>query len=165
MKNIEGSERGSNAPKALLAVSLAALVLSGIAIAAVALVPSTRAPAKQAFTIIMGEGEIIGVNATTGAEEITGEYHRWEPGVLVVHLGDEVTLTVKNPRKNVHSFALNAFGVDTGPLAARTGETTVTFVANKAGVFQFVCGTPHDHDAGLCDEDHPTMVGYLAVLT
>lgn len=150
-------------PKAILGVSLAALVLSGVAIG-VALTPSAPAPAKQAFTIVMGEGEVIGEDPAMGEEMVVGEYHRWEPGVLVVRLGDEVTLTVKNPRKNVHSFELPAFGIDTGPLAARTGEATVTFVADKAGVFQFRCGVPHDHEAGLCDEDHETMVGYLIVL-
>lgn len=161
---MEKPRRSSNVPMALVGVSLAALVLSGLAIGTVLLTPASRAPAKHAFTLIMGEGEILGENATTGAEEIIGEFHRWEPAVLVVHVGDEVTLTVKNPRRNTHSFVLTDFAVDTGPLAGRTGEATVTFVADKAGVFQFKCGIEHDHDAGLCDEDHPRMVGHLIVL-
>lgn len=151
-------------PRALLAISLTALVLSGFAIGAAVLAPSARAPGKQAFTVIMGEGEVIGENATTGEEEIIGEFHRWEPGVIVAHLGDEVTLTVKNPRKHVHSFVLDAFGVDTGPLAGRTGEATVTLVADQAGVFQFRCGTAFDPMAGLCGEDHERQVGYFVVL-
>lgn len=143
------------------------------------------APTVQKLQIEMGEGEIIQeavVNEATGetrlvseemgGEEIlTGEYHRWQPYVLVVKEGDTVELTVVNPRKSAHSFVLPAFGVDTGRIAGRVeqpdlaGRTvTVTFVADKAGVFQFLCAIVHDHELGNCDADHVRMVGYIVVL-
>lgn len=36
--------------------------------------------------------------------------------------------------------------------------------ADKAGIFQFACGLPYDPEAGYCDPDHESMVGYLIVL-
>lgn len=120
------------------------------------------ASGTQRLTVIMGEGEVIA--EVDGAEALTGEYHRWEPNVLVVHKGDNVALTVMNPRKNIHSFFLPGYNLDTGPLEARTGEVTLEFTADQAGVFQWMCNIPQDAAEGECDADHETMVGYLIVL-
>lgn len=142
-------------------------------------------PKTQRFSIIMGEGEIIQeakedkatgetkiVSEEMGGEEmLTGEFHRWEPGVLVVKKGDKVELTVQNPRSHAHSFVLPDFGVDTGRIPGRAEQpdaakrtVAVTFTADKAGVFRFFCAVPFDHHAGNCDADHARMVGYLIVL-
>ncbi len=126
-------------------------------------------PTTQKLTIIMGEGEII--QEIDGEEQLTGEFHRWEPPVLVVKDGDTVELTVVNPRSNAHSFVLSDYGVDTGRIPGRVEEpnitkrtVTVTFVADKAGVFTYRCGMAFDPDAGNCDPDHARMVGQLIVL-
>ena len=126
-------------------------------------------PKTQKFTIIMGEGEII--QEVNGEEVIAGEFHRWEPPVLIVRKGDTVELTVKNPRSHAHSFVLTDFAIDTGRIPGKAEQpdeakrtVTVTFVASKSGVFQFKCGVPHDHEKGDCDPDHARMTGYLIVL-
>ncbi|MEM2237802.1 MAG: cupredoxin domain-containing protein [Candidatus Caldarchaeum sp.] len=142
-------------------------------------------PKLQKLTILLGEGKIVQEAVKDpatgeikllpeekgGEEELTGEYHRWEPAVIIVKKGDTVELTVKNPRKHAHSFVLPAFGVDTGRIPGRAEQpdeakrtVTVRFVADKAGVFQFQCGVPFDHEKGDCDADHNYMVGYLIVL-
>jgi heme/copper-type cytochrome/quinol oxidase subunit 2 len=136
------------------------LVAAGLALTVTACQPT--AGGTQNFTLIMGEGQVIG--EVDGEEVLTGEYHRWEPNVLVVHKGDNVALTVMNPRKNIHSFFLPGYNLDTGPLEGRTGEATLEFTADKAGVFQWICNIPNDLETGECDEDHETMVGYLIVL-
>ncbi len=165
-----------------IAISVVATLISLAAMGLVLTAPRSHAPVTQEFTIIMGEGEIIGcVNETTGQvvieetdpnceEEIVGEFHRWEPALIVVRKGDTVELTVKNPRSNNHGLSIPDFGVDTGKILGKkdsppTGsETTVTFVADESGVFQFRCSVPHDHDTNDCDEDHVRMVGYIIVL-
>lgn len=119
-------------------------------------------PKTQRLTIILGEGEVIG--EVGGKDQITGEFHRWEPPVIVVRKGDTVILDVKNPRKHIHSFVLKDFNVDTGPLMGRTGASTVQFVADKEGVFQFSCEIKFDEKKGECDPDHRRMVGYVIVL-
>ena len=143
-------------PKLLIFLLAAGLVL------VLAACQSAQGAQTQNLTVLMGEGEVI--SEVDGEEVLTGEFHRWEPNILVVHKGDNVALTVMNPRKNIHSFFLPGFNLDTGPLTARTGEATLEFVADEAGVFQWVCNIPHDHEAGECDADHGTMVGYLIVL-
>ncbi len=142
-------------------------------------------PKTQRLRIELGEGEIIQeamVNKATGEtkllseekggeEALTGEFHRWEPNVMVVKKGDTVELTVVNPRTHAHSFLLSAYNVDTGRIPGRKEQpdvakrtVTVTFVADKLGVYKFECGTPHDHMKGDCDADHKRMVGHLIVL-
>ncbi len=106
------------------------------------------APATQTFEIILGEGEVI--EEVGGKDQLTGEFHRWEPPVLVVNKGDKVVLKVKNPRKHVHSLGIPGYGQDTGPLAGRTGEKTLEFTADKAGVFPFMCTVPFDEAKGNC---------------
>lgn len=168
-----------------IAIGIIAIALSGYLLATV---PSQLATMRndldtalsyqartRAFTIIMGEGEIVGENATTGEEIIIGEFHRWEPDTMTVMKGDTVQLTVKNPRSHAHSFVLTDFAVDSGRIAGRAEQPnealrtkTVTFVADKAGVFKFSCGISFDpatHEETLdCDPDHARMVGYLVVL-
>lgn len=123
---------------------------------------TARGGVPQTFEIQLGEGEIIGEEG--GKDVITGEYHRWEPIVLVAFRGDKIVLKVKNPRKNTHSFVLPAFNIDTGPLQPRGGEKAVEFVADKAGVFAYGCGTPFVEGKAECDPDHARMVGHLIVL-
>lgn len=151
-----------------LAVAVVALLVALGGLGATLVLPQGRTPQTQNITLIIGEGEII--QEVNGSEELTGEYHRWEPDVIVVNKGDTVQLTVRNPRSNIHSFVLTAFAVDSGPINGRTlsppngGEWTGSFVADEAGVFQFRCGIPFDEATGECDPDHARIVGYLIVL-
>ncbi len=121
-------------------------------------------PATQNLSIRMGEGEII--QEVNGTDVLNGEFHRWEPSVLVVNKGDKVVLTVENPRSKYHSFSLPDFGVVMPRLEPRGGTTTVEFIADKAGVFQFACAVPFNREGGAkdCDLDHKRQVGYLIVL-
>jgi len=153
------------------------LSVVGLVLAAVALVTASwglastltaQAPKTHRLTMIMGEGEII--QNVSGTDQLTGEFHRWEPGVLVMKRCDTIVLTVKNPRSNIHSFAIKTLGVDTGPIPGKVArppsgsEAMVTISTCTAGTYQFICDTPHDHDAGECDPDHARMTGYLIVL-
>lgn len=52
-----------------------------------------------------------------------------------------LVLKITNPRGNIHSFSIPQFGVQTGNLDSRGGKETIQFVADKAGVFTFMCGT------------------------
>ncbi len=119
-------------------------------------------PVTQDYSIIMGEGKII--QEVNGEETITGEFHRWEPPVLVAYEGDTIRLTVKNPRGHAHSFVLPEFGVTTPILEKRGGTAVVEFTASKAGIFQFACGLPYDEAEGNCGLDHKRQVGHLIVL-
>lgn len=125
-----------------------------------------QAPTVQQFTIAMGEGQVITeAEGELGETEdkLTGEFHRWEPDVLVVHKGDVVKLTVKNPRSTRHSFELKDFGVITPDLDPRGGEAAVEFVADKAGSFTYICAT-EPKEGAYCALDHRRQTGTLLVL-
>ena len=126
----------------------------------------------RAFNIVLGGGEIIGehggeeeiIDEHEGEEALIGEFHRWEPAVLMAFTGDTIILTVTNPHPNAHSFMLPKFGVITPLLEPQVGTAVVEFTVDEAGIFQFACGLPHDHEAGNCGSDHESMVGYFIVL-
>ena len=101
-------------------------------------------PVTQNLPIIMGEEEII--QEVSGEEELTGEFHRWEPSVLMINKEGTVNLTVTNPRSYAHSFILPEFGVGTSRLKSRGGTDEVSFVADQTGVFQFACDLPYDEE-------------------
>ena len=175
-----------------LALGVIALLVALATLGLVVTKPSSqvaRTPATQEFTLIMGEGEVLtGINETSGylvpiddpmadGEGSTGEYHRWEPGVLVVFVGDTIKLTVRNPRSNDHSFKVEAQPGDfsgttqTGDIQGKKNSATTTgtsqvieFTALKPGVYRWICNTPLDSANNKCDDDHPRMTGYLVVL-
>jgi hypothetical protein len=146
------------------------LVFIGVAALGVLLLTGTPFPmgskaapaATRTFDIVLGEGKVV--VEVGGKDELGGEFHRWEPPVLVAFRGDTIVLNVGNPRKHKHSLVIEAFNIDTGILEPRTGKKTVRFVANKSGVFEYKCGLKHDAAKGWCDPDHKYQVGHLIIL-
>jgi heme/copper-type cytochrome/quinol oxidase subunit 2 len=127
---------------------------------------SRTEPKLQKITVLMGEGKVVADH-----EGLIGEFHRWEPSVIVVKKGDTIELTVINPRKSAHSLVIPELGVDTGLIPGRLDEpdqskrtVTLTFKVEQSGVFEFRCGTPFDPDENECSPDHPYQVGYIIVL-
>ncbi len=81
----------------------------------------------------------------------------FNPEYIRVRQGDRVTLHVTNiesAREATHGFAIAKYNIN---LSLEPGEAqTVTFVANKAGVFPFYC-------TEFCSALHLEMTGYLLV--
>jgi nitrous-oxide reductase len=79
------------------------------------------------------------------------------PDVIRVNKGDEVTVHLTNieqTRDELHGFAINNYNVN---IIADPGETkSVTFKADKAGVYAFYC-------TNFCSALHQEMQGYLLV--
>lgn len=77
--------------------------------------------------------------------------YRWQPNQIIVSQGDEVTLEILGINGAEHPTMIEGYDVS---FTVKRGElTTVTFTADKAGVFPFRCGT-----------HQPAMVGELIVL-
>jgi len=74
--------------------------------------------------------------------------YRWDPNQIIVNRGDEVTLEILGV-----NGATSIDGYDISFTVKRGQLTTVTFTADKAGVFKFRCGV-----------HQPSMVGELIVL-
>jgi heme/copper-type cytochrome/quinol oxidase subunit 2 len=120
----------------------------------------------KTFDISLEEVEFYATVENEEGQEETAfvELHRWEPNIIIVNQGDEVTLNISNPRKHAHTFSIPDFGVNTSILEPREGKQTVTFVADQTGVFTFYCGLPYNPDRLYCDPDHSMMTGTLIVL-
>ncbi|PSH60792.1 hypothetical protein CU102_27635 [Phyllobacterium brassicacearum] len=77
--------------------------------------------------------------------------YRWQPNQIIVNQGDEVTLEILGINGAEHPATVEGYDVS---FTVKRGElTTVTFTADKTGVFPFRCGT-----------HQPAMVGELIVL-
>ncbi len=146
---------------ALAAVVLgaAALLFSALAIQSTA--PSPAPPGAAAPTTIDVSLIITGL----GAAGQPALHHFYNPSMIVVRKGDTLRVRFMNLTFAVHAIEFQGYGVRTQPLpGGPKGQETVTFVANKAGVFPFHCYVPHDPTTGQCSPDHETQVGYLVVL-
>jgi len=77
--------------------------------------------------------------------------YRWEPGTIVVYQGDEVDLQIWGVNGAEHPGKIE--GYDKSFNVKRGLLTSVTFKADKAGVFRI-----------LCDVHNPSMTGTLVVL-
>lgn len=161
---------------AAIAIGIIAIALSGFALAALyvpGLRPVPEAPAASKTQNLQVEifhhdswARPAGVEAGLPEEKNVVTSYTWRPNGLYVFEGDTVVLKVVNKaRTRSHSFVLPGFGLDTGKMAPES-EKTLTFVADKVGVFQFACGlAPNpDVDPKECSPDHSYQYGYFIVL-
>ncbi len=77
--------------------------------------------------------------------------YRWIPSTFVVNQGDEVTLEIVGVNGKEHPSVIEGYNVSFNVLRGQVTRTT--FKADKAGIFNIVCG------AHL-----PTMTGQLVVM-
>ena len=87
-----------------------------------------------------------------------GEHHRWVPNVMVVNKGDTVIVrAVNTDAEKAHGFGVVGYGVFDPAISPGT-EKTFEFVADKPGIFHFVCA------AAQCAAAHGDQEGQLVVL-
>jgi nitrosocyanin len=95
---------------------------------------STNEPGTRSFTLVSIEAD--------GAKI-------WLPSVIAVEQGDKVKLTLKNlvpGADNKHGFTIPAYNIT--EVVTRDEPKTVTFVADKAGVYQYSCQLHPAHIGG-----------------
>jgi len=81
----------------------------------------------------------------------TVETYRWLPSTVTVAEGDNVTLEILGINGASHPARIEGYNLD---FEVQRGQlTTVTFTADKPGIFRFVC-----------DVHQPAMTGTLVVL-
>jgi plastocyanin len=107
---------------------------------------------KEAFpgaTLPPGGGYILKAPDDTGTWVV--ETYVWLPSQITVIEGDKVTLQVLGVNGAVHPSRIEGYDIS---FEAKRGQlTTVTFTADKPGVFKIIC-----------DAHQPTMTGSLIVL-
>lgn len=146
-------------------------VLAVLALAAFALVVYAWDGARMPLLPVMGEPEATsepGGGRAVTVHIVTGEFasrlpdgkeieaYRWDPGTVVVRKGDRVTLHFHGVNGAKHPFEIRGYNVR--GTVEKGKQTTVQFVADRAGIFEIVCLA---HPDGA---HNGPMVGYLHVL-
>ena len=108
---------------------LAIGVIVGVTLMSVHMVAQTASPAR-AFTLDNVEASGVKV---------------WLPSAVVVHPGDQVTLTLENKLDAVHGFSIDEYGIQVVIPAGGTQE--VKFTA-KRGASRFYCQLHPAHLGG-----------------
>lgn len=138
-------------------IGMAAFVLLVIVLVTRAAVAETRE-----FLIVTGEpswaakpGEAPVVDRDRGPVKKMERY-TFHPGFLIVNRGDKVVLKIHDIKGDKHIVTIPAFNVPETQIL-RGEEKTISFVANKAGIFEIKCTNHVDsHKEG-------PMVGYIYV--
>ncbi len=78
---------------------------------------------------------------------------QYSPARLRVNPGDKVTI-VLSTSDVMHGLLIDGYGIET--MAQPTRQGTLTFVADRSGVFRFHCTV-------VCGNMHPFMTGKLVV--
>ncbi|MGA9724322.1 MAG: cupredoxin domain-containing protein [Candidatus Binatus sp.] len=102
--------------------------------AAPAPAPAMEEPGTRSFTMVSIEDD--------GAKI-------WLPSVIAVEQGDKVKLTLKNlvpGAENQHGFTIPAYNIT--EVVTRGEPKTVSFVADKPGVYPFFCQLHAAHIGG-----------------
>lgn len=85
--------------------------------------------------------------ATTKNFTIEGGNYFFKPNSITVNKGDTVKITLKNS-EGMHDLKIDAFNVGTKKLSS-TQEETITFVADKAGSFEYYCSIGDHRNMGM----------------
>lgn len=93
--------------------------------------------------------------STVKTLDVVASRFEFEPATIAVVQGDQVRLRLRSADR-AHAFAIRAFRVKA--LIPKGGEeVTVTFVADRAGTFDYAC-------AEYCGIGHGAMKGRLVVV-
>jgi plastocyanin len=150
------------APSRYAAVAAVVLGVAAMAVSALSLSSAGRAPVPAAKPATLDVDLII---TGLGAAGEPGRHHYYNPSMIVARRGDVLRVRFSNLTFNTHGLEFEGYGVRTRPLpGGPKGQETVTFVADRPGVFRFKCYIPYDPATGDCSPDHDTQVGYLVVL-
>src|SRR5579863_10143072 len=121
--------------------SAAAILITAFSLAARAQAPAApaAAPAPAAE----------GTKSFTLVSVMIDDAKFWLPSTIVVDQGDKVQLTLKNnvPGADVtHGFSIPGYNIT--ELVNRGTPKTITFVADKPGVFPYICQLHAAHIGG-----------------
>jgi nitrosocyanin len=130
--------------KTMAAIAVvAAFIFSGANRIAMAQGAAPAAPAPAAAPDEAGTRSFTMVSIEADGAKI------WLPSVIAVDQGDKVKLTLKNlvpGAENQHGFTIPAYNIT--EVVTRGEPKTITFVADKAGVFPFFCQLHAGHVGG-----------------
>ena len=107
-------------------------------------VPETQA------TPVGTSNENPAASAVEDAQMVTveGTDYSFSPSTINLTRDKEVTITFKNMGKLPHNLVISDLGVSTDTIIPGK-ETTVTFVPEEAGTFEFICSIGNHEEKGM----------------
>ncbi|MFZ2484698.1 MAG: cupredoxin domain-containing protein [Minisyncoccia bacterium] len=99
------------------------------------------------------EVNVVAGESTVKEFTVDASSYKFSPSTMTVNVGDTVKITVKNVG-GIHDLKIDEFSAATRKLNSGESET-ITFVANKAGSFEYYCSIGTHRQMG--------MVGTLTV--
>lgn len=134
-----------------------ALILSGVSLFVIA------HPTAQAHSAYTPQSRTLYMMVMP---DMVGQgYDRFEPQLVAVHRGDDVTIVIQSNDPMPHGFMVEGYGVNQNIPAATTdksgavtqmAEIRLHLTATKAGLFRIYCTVP-------CGPGHSEMQGTLLV--
>jgi plastocyanin len=105
--------------------------------------------AKAESPVVNGTFTTTTTVTTSAVKEFTvvGSNFKFEPSVLSVNKGDTVKITFKDIN-GFHDFRIDEFNVATKQMQ-EGNEQTVTFIADKAGSFEYYCSVGEHRAMGM----------------
>ncbi len=95
----------------------------------------------------MMESTDSAMSGTTKEFTVTGSNFKFDKPEIKVNKGDTVKITFKNTQ-GFHDFVIDEFNVKTKQ-ANGPSEETVTFVADKAGTYEYYCSVGQHRAMGM----------------
>lgn len=87
------------------------------------------------------------VASATKSFAITGSNFKFSPSAITVNKGDTVKITFVNSG-GTHSLVVDGYNVST-PQIASGASSTISFVADKAGTFEYYCSVGTHRQMGM----------------
>jgi heme/copper-type cytochrome/quinol oxidase subunit 2 len=114
------------------------------------IIPTSTGPGAGR-TIHMVTGEF----KTKTAEGKEIEAYRWDPGTIIVHKGEKISLSINGVNGESHPFIIE--GLNIKGEVKKGKETIVSFTPDKEGTYRIICLTHPD------TAHNGPMVGYIVV--
>lgn len=109
--------------------------------------PPAEEPGTRALEPL-GGGYILKEPDSTGRWEV--ETYRWEPGLIVAHVGERLTLEIVGVNGALHDAVITSPSGEQVPFVVTRGRLTrVRFQVDEVGTWRFVCST---HPPGMSGE-------------
>jgi len=134
----------------LIFVVTALLVLGAVSLRWGA-IQAVSGTAEQTRMIHLVTGEF----KTTLPDGTELEAYRWDPGTIYVNKGERIELHILGINGDSHPFFIEGLNVRGEVKKGR--ETTVTFTADKEGIYRIICLSHPDRN------HNGPMIGYIVV--
>ncbi len=105
-------------------------------------------PAERERLLNITSEDDSGFTGETRRVTVEADEFSFDTDRITVDKGDKVIVTFKNEGRIAHNFGIPAFNIRTDTIGSGE-EDTITFIANKRGIFDFFCSVQGHKDAGM----------------